>query len=100
MPQLSFASAFQPDVFHLAIANSVGIFIENARDPKMVARLPDWYKRSFSDAQSFVLLPVMALTGLYGVAQHPSVFAALNPGYGYFKVRCLCVSTKPWPTKK
>ena len=59
MPQLSFASAFQPDVFHLAIANSVGIFIENARDPKMVARLPDWYKRSFSDAQSFVLLPVM-----------------------------------------
>ena len=45
--------------YSIAIANSVGIFIENARDPKMVARLPDWYKRSFSDAQSFVLLPVM-----------------------------------------
>ncbi|WP_460901410.1 HDOD domain-containing protein [Paraburkholderia jirisanensis] len=59
MPRLEFAGAFQPDVFHLAIANSVGIFIENARDPKMVARLPDWYKHSFADAHSFVLLPVM-----------------------------------------
>jgi hypothetical protein len=57
---LHFAEAFEPDVFHLAIANSVGIFIENARDPKMVARLPDWYRNAFADARSFVLLPVIA----------------------------------------
>jgi HD-like signal output (HDOD) protein len=58
LPSLSFNTAFEPDVFHLAIANSVGIFIENARDPKMVARLPEWFRRSFADTRSFVLLPV------------------------------------------
>ncbi|GLU32509.1 HDOD domain-containing protein [Trinickia caryophylli] len=60
LPTLWFKEAFEPDVFHLAIANSVGIFIENARDPKMVARLPTWFRDAFSDARSFVLLPVVA----------------------------------------
>ncbi|WP_322102092.1 HDOD domain-containing protein [Paraburkholderia sp. J41] len=58
LPKLSFSAAFQPDVFHLAIANKVGIFIENARDAKMLARLPGWYRSSFDDARAFVLLPV------------------------------------------
>ena len=57
LPNLSFHAAFQPDVFHLAIANSVGIFIENARDPKMIARQPAWFREAFSDARGFVLLP-------------------------------------------
>ncbi|HEY1608887.1 MAG TPA: HDOD domain-containing protein [Paraburkholderia sp.] len=57
MPSLSFHAAFQPDVFHLAIANSIGIFIENARDPKMVARQPAWFRAAFSDTRAFVLLP-------------------------------------------
>jgi HD-like signal output (HDOD) protein len=60
LPKLHFNAAFQPDVFHLAIANSVGIFIENARDPKMISRLPSWYRSSFEDARAFVLLPVAA----------------------------------------
>ncbi|PMS20488.1 histidine kinase [Trinickia dabaoshanensis] len=60
LPSLFFKEAFEPDVFHLAIANSVGIFIENARDPKMMARLPIWYRNAFDDARSFVLLPVTA----------------------------------------
>lgn len=60
LPKLSFSAAFQPDVFHLAIANKVGIFIENARDAKMLARLPAWYRESFEDARAFVLLPVGA----------------------------------------
>ncbi|MGH8782330.1 HDOD domain-containing protein [Paraburkholderia sp.] len=58
LPMLSFDAAFEPDVFHLAIANSVGIFIENARDPKMLARLPQWFRRTIDDARSFVLLPI------------------------------------------
>ncbi len=58
LEKLSFSAAFQPDVFHLAIANSVGIFIENARDPKMLARLPGWYRARFDDTRAFVLLPV------------------------------------------
>ena len=57
LPSLSFHATFQPDVFHLAIANSVGIFIENARDPKMVARQPAWFREAFSDTRAFVLLP-------------------------------------------
>lgn len=59
LPTLRFDEAFEPDVFHLAIANSVGIFIENARDAKMIARLPAWFRDAFADARSFVLLPVL-----------------------------------------
>ncbi|MFT0174761.1 HDOD domain-containing protein [Paraburkholderia mimosarum] len=55
---LSFGSAFEPDVFHLAIRNSVAILIDNARAPKMIARLPGWYRVTFGDTHSFVLLPV------------------------------------------
>ena len=60
LPALQFAAEFRPDVFHLAISNPVGIFIENARDPRIEARLPRWFKESFGDAQAFVLLPVKA----------------------------------------
>ncbi|MXN77978.1 HDOD domain-containing protein [Burkholderia sp. 4701] len=56
--QLRFDERFEPDVFHLAITNSVGIFIEQAREPKMVKRLPKWYLDAFDDAHAFVLLPV------------------------------------------
>jgi len=59
-PTLNFGAGFQPDVFHLAIANPVGIFIENAHEPRMEARLPDWFKAHLGDAQAFVLLPVKA----------------------------------------
>jgi HD-like signal output (HDOD) protein len=57
LPSLTFHAAFQPDVFHLAIANRIGIFIENARDPKMIARQPDWFRAAFDDTRAFVLLP-------------------------------------------
>ncbi|WP_063532680.1 HDOD domain-containing protein [Burkholderia sp. MSMB1589WGS] len=60
LEQLRFHETFEPDVFHLAITNSVGIFIENAHDPKMVKRLPAWYLDAFDDARAFVLLPVAA----------------------------------------
>ena len=60
LPSLTFPAAFEPDVFHLAISNPVGIFIENARDPRIEARLPRWFKPSFGDAHAFVLLPVKA----------------------------------------
>ncbi|AJX32584.1 HDOD domain-containing protein [Burkholderia oklahomensis] len=60
LERLRFHETFEPDVFHLAITNSVGIFIENARDPKMVKRLPAWYLDAFDDSRAFVLLPVVA----------------------------------------
>ncbi|WP_175962341.1 HDOD domain-containing protein [Burkholderia pyrrocinia] len=56
--RLRFDERFEPDVFHLAITNSVGIFIEQAQEPKMLKRLPAWYLDAFDDARAFVLLPV------------------------------------------
>jgi HD-like signal output (HDOD) protein len=75
LPTLSFNAAFEPDVFHLAIANLVGIFIENAHDPKMIERLPQWFRRTFDDTRSFVLLPVVGenqttMALLYGDWSH------------------------------
>jgi hypothetical protein len=58
LPRLRFSADFRPDVFHLAITNPVGIFIENARDARIDARLPRWYKETLNEAQAFVLLPV------------------------------------------
>jgi HD-like signal output (HDOD) protein len=59
LPALRFDESFSVDVFHLAISNSIGIFIENARDPKFSAHIPPWFKRLLPDAEAFVLLPVV-----------------------------------------
>jgi len=58
LEKLRFSAEFRPDVFHLAITNPVGIFIENAHDARIDARLPRWYKETLGEAQAFVLLPV------------------------------------------
>jgi HD-like signal output (HDOD) protein len=58
LKELRFSADFRPDVFHLAISNPMGIFIENAHDPRIDARLPRWYKETLGNAQAFVLLPV------------------------------------------
>ncbi|MEN2470230.1 HDOD domain-containing protein [Burkholderia sp. GS2Y] len=58
LDRLRFDERFEPDVFHLAISNSVGIFIEQAQEPKMLKRLPAWYLDAFNDTRAFVLLPV------------------------------------------
>jgi len=63
LPKLRFHEAFEVDVFHLAIANSVGIFFENARDPKFSAHIPAWFRRALPDAHAFVLLPVRTQAG-------------------------------------
>ncbi|EAY69268.1 hypothetical protein BDAG_02019 [Burkholderia dolosa AU0158] len=57
LERLRFDERFEPDVFHLAISNSVGIFIEQAQEPKMIKRLPAWYLDAFDDTRAFVLLP-------------------------------------------
>ncbi|WP_206952734.1 HDOD domain-containing protein [Trinickia acidisoli] len=87
LPSLFFKEAFEPDVFHLAIANPVGIFIENAHDPKMIARLPLWYRQAFDDARSFVLLPVIAhqstvavLYGDWSLSQEPRKISQTQMG--------------------
>lgn len=83
LPSLTFSTKFEPDVFHLAIANPVGIFIENARDPRIEARLPKWFKPSFGDAHAFVLLPVKAngvtVAMLYGDWSNPAHVRKITP---------------------
>ncbi|WP_175687811.1 HDOD domain-containing protein [Burkholderia anthina] len=67
LERLRFDERFEPDVFHLAITNSVGIFIEHAQEPKMVKRLPAWYLDALPDTRAFVLLPVRVGTTTVGL---------------------------------
>ena len=56
--RLSFEDAYQPDVFHAALANDKMIFIENAHDPKFASKLPRWFKDALPTAHSFMILPL------------------------------------------
>lgn len=70
LPELYFDEAFAADVFHLAIINSVGIFIENSRAANFSAHIPAWFRSALPDAEGFVLVPVRSHAGavslLYG----------------------------------
>ena len=55
---LTFDDAYQPDVFHAALANDKMIFIENAQDPKFAGKLPRWFKDALPTAHSFMILPL------------------------------------------
>ena len=56
--RLVFEDAYQPDVFHAALANDKMIFIENAQDPKFASKLPRWFKDALPSAHSFMILPL------------------------------------------
>lgn len=58
LPSMVFDDAYEPNVFHAALTSDRVIFIENARDPKFAAKLPQWWKATLSEARSFVLLPL------------------------------------------
>lgn len=55
---LAFGDAYQPDVFHAALANDKMIFVENARDAAFLPKLPRWWKDAFPTARSFMVLPL------------------------------------------
>lgn len=58
--QMAFDDAYEPNVFHAALNSDRVIFIENAKDPKFAAKLPQWWKSTLSEARSFVILPLLA----------------------------------------
>lgn len=58
LDKLWFPDAYQPDVFHAALANDKMIFVENAHAPNFAAKLPRWWKGSLFDARSFMVLPL------------------------------------------
>jgi len=55
-----FGDAYEPNVFHAALNSDRVIFIDNARDPKFAAKLPQWWKSTLPEARSFVVLPLSA----------------------------------------
>jgi len=58
LDDMSFEDSYQPNVFHAALSSDRVIFIENARDPKFAAKLPQWWKSTLAEARSFVILPL------------------------------------------
>ena len=52
-----FSLVFSPDIFHAALANGVDILISDTSDPKIAARIPDWFRRAVA-AETFVVLPL------------------------------------------
>jgi len=90
MGEMLFDDSYEPNVFHAALNSDRVIFIENARDPKFAAKLPQWWRSTMSDARSFVILPLCSNgqpTGfLYGdwddtfppISLSPTEFSLLN----------------------
>ncbi len=60
LPSMVFEDAYEPNVFHAALNSDRVIFIENARDPKFAAKLPQWWTATLPEARSFVILPICA----------------------------------------
>jgi HD-like signal output (HDOD) protein len=58
LPRLYFSDAYQPDVFHAALANDKMIFVEKAREQTFVNKLPRWWKDVFTTSASFIVLPL------------------------------------------
>lgn len=58
LPNLAFDDSYEADVFHAALASDRVIFIENARDPKFVSKLPGWWRGTLSEARCFVVIPL------------------------------------------
>ena len=50
--------AYQADVFHIAFKNNVDIKIDDARDPKIRDKIPEWYRRKV-DARFFIIFPIL-----------------------------------------
>jgi hypothetical protein len=47
-----FSLVFTPDIFHAALANGVDILISDTNDPKIAARIPDWFRKAVA-AETF-----------------------------------------------
>jgi HD-like signal output (HDOD) protein len=58
LPKLVFGSAYQPDVFHAALANDKIVLVENPKIQTFASKLPRWWKESLTDAGSFIALPL------------------------------------------
>jgi len=55
---LAFSDAYQPDVFHAALASDKMVFVKNSQDAVFINKLPRWWRDTSSGVQSFILLPL------------------------------------------
>lgn len=73
-----FPMAGQPDVFLVALQNNADILITDIDDPKIVARIPAWYRQSVS-ARTFVVFPIIVkgkpIGLIYADRPHPGDIA-------------------------
>jgi HD-like signal output (HDOD) protein len=60
LPRLAFDDAYQPDVFHAALANDKMVCVKDAQDAAFRAKLPRWWKEAFPTVRSFIVLPLTA----------------------------------------
>lgn len=58
LPRLIFGDAYQPDVFHAALAKDKMIFVENAQEEEFASKLPRWWKDALPGVRSFMVLPL------------------------------------------
>ena len=66
IPQFQFPLDFVPDVFHVALQKNIDILISDTADPKIVTRIPPWYRKAFS-AGAFVLFPILIKDRPFGM---------------------------------
>lgn len=59
LPQLALNDAYEPDVFHAALATGKMVFVASAQEPLFLARLPRWWRQAFPQVRSFVVLPLL-----------------------------------------
>jgi len=72
--QFQFSLDFVPDVFHVALQKNIDILITDTKDPKIVNRIPAWYRKAFS-AGAFVLFPIIIKDKPFGL-----IYADAAPG--------------------
>jgi hypothetical protein len=58
LARLVFGDAYQPDVFHAALANDKMIFVENAQNSAFASKLPRWWREALPTVRSFTVLPL------------------------------------------
>jgi hypothetical protein len=51
-PRFRFSLVFTPDIFHAALAKGVDILISDTNDPKISARIPEWFRKAVA-AETF-----------------------------------------------
>ena len=55
--RFNFSMVFTPDIFHAALSKGVDILISDTKDPKIVSRIPEWFRKGIN-AGTFVIFPL------------------------------------------